>query len=217
MSFPAAQSTPASATTETGTQPAATTGKKQPRPISWSEFEKRYLSREDGFKYEWLHGRVEKTAYTMNPTQLYIQRNLTALFRAFLNTGQVNGELLAEPDLFFFPDVHRRPDFAWLTNAQINRLAQEGAIEIPAFVVEVISTRDAAQKIVDKMRHYRTAGVQVAWLIYPIQQEVHVYGGPELSEMRVCTDDKLCSAAPVLPAFEVPVFEIFKTVTDPDL
>ena len=83
-------------------KPPAT--KKQPRLIKWSEFEKRYLSREDGYKYEWLHGRVEKTEYTMNPTQLYIQRNLTALFRFSLNAGKVHGELLAEPE-----DLHLQP------------------------------------------------------------------------------------------------------------
>ncbi|MDO8366568.1 MAG: Uma2 family endonuclease [Saprospiraceae bacterium] len=190
--------------------------KKVPRLIKWSEFEKRYLSREDGYKYEWINGRVEKTEYTMNPTQLYIQRNLTALFRSFLNADKVHGELLAEPDLFFFPEVHRCPDLAWLTNPQIDRLAQEGTIEIPAFVIEVISTRDAAQKIVDKMRHYRTAGVQVVWLIYPIQKEVHVYSSQNLESMTVCMGEKICSAAPALPAFAFPVSDIFKKATEED-
>ena len=183
---------------------------KPPRRITWSEFEKRYLSREDGYKYEWVNGMVEKTAYTMNPSQLYIQRNLTAIFRQLHTAGTVDGELLAEPDLLFFPEVHRRPDFAWLTNQQIDHLAQPGAIEIPAFVIEVVSNRDAVLKLVDKMRHYRTAGVQVVWLIYPAQQEVHVYGGPELEQMVVRTGDKLCSAAPVLPAFSFPVGDIFR-------
>ena len=211
MTSAAVQKAPQSALKEVANPPAA---KKQPRLIKWSEFEKRYLSREDGYKYEWLNGRVEKTEYTMNPTQLYIQRNLTALFRSFLNAGKMHGELLAEPDLFFFPEVHRRPDFAWLTNPQIDRLAQEGAIEIPAFVIEVISTRDAAQKIVDKMRHYRTAGVQVVWLIYPIQKEVHVYSSQNLESMTVCMGEKICSADPVLPAFAFPVSDIFKKSTE---
>jgi len=186
---------------------------KTPRRIGWSEFEKRYLSREDGYKYEWVNGMVEKTTYTMNPTQLYIQRNLTAIFRQLRLADTVNGELLAEPDLLFFPEVHRRPDFAWLTDEQIDLLAQPGTIEIPAFVIEVISNRDAVLKLVDKMRHYRMAGVQVVWLIYPGQQEVHVYGGPNLEQMVVRTEDKICSAAPVLPAFSFPVHDIFKLGT----
>jgi hypothetical protein len=32
----------------------------EPRKISWQEFERRYLTREDKYKYEWLIGVVEK-------------------------------------------------------------------------------------------------------------------------------------------------------------
>ncbi len=188
---------------------AAPRAVKPPRRIGWSEFDKRYLSREDGFKYEWVYGMVEKTAYTTNPTQLYIQYNLQDLFMEMKTAGKVDGQLLAETGLFFFPEVHRRPDFAWLTHEQTKRLAQPDTIEIPAFVIEVISTRDAVVKLVDKMRHYRAAGVQVVWLIYPAQQEVHVYGGPDLEQMVVRTGDKICSAAPVLPAFAFPANDIF--------
>ena len=124
--------------------------------------------------------------------------------------GKVSGQLLAETDLFFSPEIHRRPDFSWLTHAQTNNLTNEGAIEIPAFVIEVISTRDAAQKIVDKMRHYRAAGVQVVWLIYPTQKEVHVFSGHNLESMTVCMGEKICTAAPVLPAFSFPANDIFK-------
>jgi len=207
MTSAAVQKVPQSALKEVATPAAA---KKQPRLIKWSEFEKRYLSREDGYKYEWLNGRVEKTENTMNPTQLYIQFNLQEIFMRLKTAGKVTGQLLAETDLFFFPEIHRRPDFAWLTHTQANNLSNEGAIEIPAFVIEVISTRDAAQKIVDKMRHYRTAGVQVVWLIYPIQKEVHVYSSQNLESMTVCMGEKICSADPVLPAFAFPVSDIFK-------
>jgi Uma2 family endonuclease len=128
----------------------------------------------------------------------------------FKTDGKVHGQLLAETDLFFFPGVHRRLDFAWLTQDQVGRLSQKGAIEIPAFVIEVISTHDAALRLVEKMGHYRTAGVQVVWQIYPEQQEVHVYSGPNLENMLVCTDEKICSAAPALPAFVCPTRAIFK-------
>ena len=30
------------------------------KPILWAYFERKYLSREDGFKYEWLNGTIEK-------------------------------------------------------------------------------------------------------------------------------------------------------------
>jgi len=38
---------------------------KKPRKISWETFQKKYLSKEDKYKYEWLDGIVEKTPRTM--------------------------------------------------------------------------------------------------------------------------------------------------------
>lgn len=205
------QSTAISKTTIAPATPRARAAvRKEPRRITWAEFERKYLTREDGFKYEWTNGIVEKSTYAMNPNQLYIQRNLTALFRALLYAGKVHGELLAETDLFFAPKVHRRPDMAWLTNPQVDRLTQIGVIEIPAFVIEVVSTNDVAEKIVEKMHLYRIAGVQVVWHIYPIQKEVHVYSGENLESMTVCVGEKVCSAAPALPEFAFAAAEIFK-------
>jgi Uma2 family endonuclease len=195
------------------TAQAATVRAPQEKPrraVSWAVFAKKYLGKEDGHKYEWVEGKVEKIAYAMNPTQLYIQFNLQEIFMRLKVANKVTGQLLAETDLFLAPNVMRRPDFAWLTPAQVNHLAEEGAIEIPAFVIEVISSHDIALKLVDKMAHYRQAGVQVVWLIYPNQQEVQVYGGDDLASMTVCTGEKICSAAPVLPQFAVSVSDIFK-------
>lgn len=180
-----------------------------PRLITWESFQKRYLHREDGHTYEWVRGVVERTQNTMDSTQLYIQRNLISHFRVLLFQQQVSGELLAEADLLFFKNLHRRPDLAWLTNQQINHLAQKGAIEIPAFIIEVISTNDAAQRIVEKMEDYRASGVRVVWHIFPIQQQVHVYSGDRLEHMRVCYGDSICSAAPVLPDYAFPARAVF--------
>ena len=99
-----------------------------------------------------------------------------------------------------------------MENEQIDKLAvEDGAIEVPAFVIEVISNHDAAAKLTDKMEDYRKAGVQVAWHIYPKIKQVHVYSGKNLRQSVVCSGDEICSAAPVLPAFELPAKDVFKT------
>ena len=49
-----------------------------PKKITWTDFEKKYLSREDAFKYEWVNGIVEKTP-----------RNLTEPnYSAFFDVGE---------------------------------------------------------------------------------------------------------------------------------
>lgn len=183
---------------------------RAPRRVSWETFRKKYLTREDGYTYEWTNGIIEKTRNSMEPNQLYIQFNLQELFMVLKAAKKVTGQLLAETDLFFFPGVHKRLDFAWLTQEQTARLSEKGVIEIPAFVIEVVSGNDLAQKLAEKMKIYRKAGVQVVWQIFPNQQEVHVYSGAELENMTVCAGEKICPAAPALPGFAFAASDVFK-------
>lgn len=192
------------------TKPAAFGAKSRPKPITWDEFERKYLSREDEYKYEWVHGVVEKTKRTMNPYQIFLQRNLTEFFYRLKFEGKLTGHLMAEPDLFFLSNLHRRPDMAWLTDEQIDRLAQAKVVEVPAFVIEVVSKNDAGEGLEKKMDEYRAAGVQVVWQLFPASKTVHVYRGKGMRQMTVCKLGESCSAAPVLPAFSVQVEAIFK-------
>lgn len=178
-----------------------------PRPISWKDFQRRYLSREDNFKYEWVDGQVEKTIKSMDKTQLFILHNLLNLAERLKFEGKLAGRLVPEADLLFLKN-HRRPDFAWLTEEQIYRLATEEN-HVPAFVIEVISTWDQANLLNKKMVNYRDAGVQVVWQIFPETRSVHVFGGVGLRSMTVCSGDEICSAAPVLPDFEMPASAVF--------
>jgi Uma2 family endonuclease len=181
---------------------------KKPALISWEAFQKKYLTREDGYKYEWVKGEVEKTKRSRDKSQLYILNNLMEFFLHLRLAGKVTGHLVAEPDLFF-PDVHRRPDVAWLTTEQMYKMS-DGTNDIPAFVIEVISTHDQSIRVEKKMNNYRNAGVQVVWQIFPELKTVHVYSGPRLDSMTVCTGEQICSAASALPDFAMPVSEIFR-------
>lgn len=187
--------------------------KPAPRQITWREFKSRYLRREDGYKYEWVNGTVEKTRRSMDKTQLFILRNLLDFFLLLKTKGTVSGQLISEPDLFFLAN-HRRPDVAWLTNEQIDRLAYESD-DVPAFIIEVISTNDQMNLVHRKMQNYQAAGVQVVWHVFPVLGIVHVYAGERLEKMTVCSGDDVCSAAPALPAFAMPVGDILKKPAKP--
>lgn len=176
--------------------------------ISWEDFQKEYLVREDGYTYEWLDGKVEKTPNSMDKKQLYILLNLMNYFYSLKFSKKLDGSLISEADLHFLKN-HRRPDICWLTDEQIGLLAED-ANEVPALIMEVISTNDMMNRVAAKMQDYRAAGVQVVWHIFPEHQQVHVYSGKNLDKMLVCSDDAICSAAPVLPAFQIKVNTIFE-------
>ena len=179
------------------------------KPISWKDFQRRFLRREDGFKYEWVDEGVVKSVRTMDKTQLFILENLLEFFDRLKSAGQADGRLISEPDLFFLEN-HRRPDVAWLTREQIYRLADKDAYEVPAFVVEVISTNDQIILVEKKMDNYRDAGVKVVWQIYPSLRKVNVYSGERLSQMIVCKGDAICSAAAAIPDFQMAASSVFK-------
>lgn len=181
---------------------------QESKPISWTHFQRRYLSREDQYKYEWVNGTVVKSIRGMDKSQLYILNNLLNFFDELKSKSKVNGRMIPEPDLFFLSN-HRRPDVAWLTEKQIYALAEPDAYEVPRFVIEVVSTNDNINKVKEKMVNYSEAGVQVVWHIFPQLRQVDVYTGTLLHQMTVCKGGDLCSAAPALPDFQLSVDAIF--------
>jgi Uma2 family endonuclease len=175
--------------------------------ISWSEFQKKYLTREDGYKYEWVNNEVVKSKH-MDYTQFYIIRNILNLFNQMRFSGKISGLLMPEGDILFNGN-HRRPDVSYFTDNQIDKTAF-GENQIPQFVIEVISTKDQMNLVHEKMEIYRKAEVLVVWHIFPKIQQVHVYSGVDLKSMAVCNGDDICTVSPVLPNFEMTANAIFK-------
>ncbi len=186
---------------------------EKPRKISWPDFQKKYLDREDGFKYEWVDGEVVKSKH-MDYKQFFIVRNLMDAFDRLRALGKFSGRLMPEGDIFF-GEKHRRPDVAYLTEIQIDRTAY-GINQVPQFVVEVISSKDQMNVVNDKMKNYRDSGVAVVWHIFPLSQQVHVYSGQRLKKMTVCEGEDICSAAPVLPDFELTTNAVFQKPPMPE-
>ncbi|HRI59384.1 MAG TPA: Uma2 family endonuclease [Saprospiraceae bacterium] len=187
--------------------PTVNPAPRQPKPISWEAFQRRYLSREDGYTYEWTNGKIEKTPGTMDISQLYIWLNINRFFLHFLQKHPVQGSLMMEADIFLAEEIHRRPDICFLTDAQVFAGKKE-KIQIPGFVIEIISPNDKANKVQRKVQDYFQAGVRVVWNVYPLLGEVHVFENAGAALIR--RGDELCSAEAVIPGFAIPVSEIFK-------
>jgi Uma2 family endonuclease len=173
-----------------------------PYKISLGEFQKKYLSRKDNFKYEWVSGIVEKTPRIMNRNQtLIIQR----LQRLFLTTKahQEMSELVAELDMFL-PTANRtrRADFGVLTAKQIIASANDD-MSPARFVIEIISKNDQINEVGLKLIEYFKNGVEVVWVIFPTLKKVEVYRS--LRDISICFDSDICSASPVLPDFQISV------------
>lgn len=181
--------------------------------VSWQEFEQQYLGREDAFRYEWVRGAVVKTPRAMNQYQYFILLNIQRHFARFKQEHHSNGEFLAEIDTFFQKNVHRRPDLAWFSDEQVARMARREN-QVPKFVIEIISENDVVDKLLDKLKDYHDAQVGVVWLISPSLEQVHIFAG---GGSTICTGEMMCSAAPVLPGFEISANAIFEKPTLPEV
>ena len=185
--------------------------KPNPKPVSWAVFEKKYLSRENSWKYEWVNGIIEKTKRTIYPYQHHILFNLHKLFTQLLIDEKVAGSFVSGLDIFFLHKIYRRPNISYFNLEQVALMAY-GKTPVPEFVIEVVSNNDVLPNQNKKMKQYREAGIKVIWEIYPETKEVYVTKG---LKSIICSGGKICSAAPVLPDFKIAAKDIFKKPPKP--
>jgi Uma2 family endonuclease len=178
---------------------------KYPRRITFKTFLKKYNDLVDGYKYEWNDGIVEKAA-SMTTKEIFI---VDLLVRCFvkLSVFENGGCLTSEIDQWVTESKYRRPDLAYFTKQQI-REGRSGKEPVSEFMIEIISENDHINTVNDKILEYFDAGVKVVWLIFPNQQMVHVYTSP--IDVKICKNDTICSALPVIDDFNIKVEDIFR-------
>jgi len=172
--------------------------------ISLERFLAEYSDKEDGFKYEWNDGEVEKT-HAMNQTQQLIFRNL---MRFFVDTSifKEGGVLSSEVNMRTSKKQLRRPNLAIFSNKQVINFDDSDAT-VPAWVAEVISESDNINRVERKLDEYFQAGVKVVWHIFPISEKIYVYTSP--TKVKICVNKAICSSLPALKDFEIVASDIF--------
>jgi Uma2 family endonuclease len=157
----------------------------------------------DGYKYEWNDGEIIQFT-GMKKEQLYIYDLLLDLF--FEKGYKTLGTLVAEQEVMITGIQMRRPDIAYFSKEQIKRSRNSENV-IPEFVIEIISNNDQINQLEKKITEYFKAGVKVIWNIIPEQEVVYVYTSRR--DVKICLENDICSAKPVLPDFEINVSTLF--------
>ena len=90
------------------------------------------------------------------------------------------GNVFDSSTAFIFPNgATRSPDAAWVSDELWNTLTDEEQDKFPKisseFVVELMSPSDKLKDAKLKMLEYIENGVQLAWLINPNDEEVHIF------------------------------------------
>jgi len=178
--------------------------KTQVERISLKDFLLNYSDMEDGYKYEWNDGAIEKSA-TMNQAQTAIWSILLPLFFK-TQTFKNGGILISETDMKTSETQLRRPDIAIYTGEQIPFM-KKGQNQVAPWVAEVISENDNINKVESKKDEYFEAGVKVVWHIFPESKKVYVYTAPD--KVKICTGSTICESEPALGDFKISADALF--------
>jgi Uma2 family endonuclease len=99
----------------------------------------------------------------------------------------------------------RSPDVAWIKKERWQALTPEEKRKFPPiapdFVIELRSATDDLKTLHQKMQEYMDAGVKLAWLINPQQQEVEIYRSGKDVELRNLPTELL--GEDILPGFSL--------------
>jgi Uma2 family endonuclease len=162
---------------------------------------------EDGFKYEWDNGIVIGETPKMKNTERMIVVRLTDKFTQ-TQAHTESGRLLPETEIFLASlNKSRVPDLSFFTKAELEASAKGGE-PIPAFAIEIVSETDRIGYYQEKMKECFTCGVKTVWMIFSDEKQVWIFTSPK--DVRICTDDDVCSAAPAIADFTITPNELFK-------
>jgi Uma2 family endonuclease len=162
---------------------------------------------EDGFKYEWNNGFLEAREKMIKPSEFYLVERLQDAFAKTSMGIDKTGRLMSETACPISEGKYRVPDLAVFSKTQIER-AREGELPVPIFIIELVSKSDSLDYYDEKLEEYFSVGVQTVWLVSPSQKKVRVFTSPK--EVKICTDDDVCSAAPALPDFTITPNQLFE-------
>lgn len=141
-----------------------------------------------------------------------IATELLFFLQTFAKPGKLGVPLL-EVLFHMRPDLpQRRPDLTFVARERwpLPAVPTEDppALEVvPNLAVEVVSPTNTAAEVFGKMQEYFNAGVQLVWVIYPLQRSIQVFESPKQS--RVLREGDELDGGTVLPGFRLSVSDLF--------
>ena len=165
----------------------------------------------DAFRhYEVSHGELVEVEPVGNMESALATRIACRLVRHLgdLDTWEVMGSD-ARFRLARDPDLIRGCDVSYVPRGRVpgGRPGSGVGDYVPALAVEIVSPSNRAAEIVGKVSEWFTAGVDLLWVIYPVQRRAYVYDDAETC--RILKPGDLLEAPALLPGFEIPVVALF--------
>jgi len=146
----------------------------------------------------------------------------STLFRILNNFAWSHQLGRVESEMLFLLDaaknLQRRPDLALVSYERWprgRRIPVAPAWEVvPNLAIEVISPKNLAYDVVQKIEDYFTTGVLRVWVIYPDVSKIYDYESP--SSVRILTSVQSLEGGTVLPGLQIPLKDLFENGVEPE-
>lgn len=162
----------------------------------------------DGHRYDLVDGSLLER--DMGPVSSWVGGELYARLRDHCRAGRVGWVWHADAGFELFSSrMVRYPDVAVVRYGRLpNEVLPDGHIKLPPdLVAEVVSPRDRADDLEEKLRDYRKAGVRLVWVIFPAVGMARVHR-PDRTVTEIGVEEIL-SGEDVLPGFQVRLGDLF--------
>jgi Uma2 family endonuclease len=156
------------------------------------------------------------------PHMGFLAGTVASLLAYYINSFAIPRQLgVATSEVLFQlrPDSpQRRPDLAFVPYALWPPIADldedpPAFVGVPAIAIEVLSKRNTALEIEEKLIEYLEAGVQLVWVVHPKLRRIYVHRSP--SDVHVLNLGDKLEGGSVLPGFTLPLQELFAALQPP--
>lgn len=152
----------------------------------------------------------------MGSISSWIGGRLHTFVDVFLLTNNLGWALPQESGIAIWPGRNRvrKPDLTYVRVERLpgGRLAEGWLTVVPDLVAEVVSPRDLAEDLEQKLAEHREAGIPLIWVIYPATRTAQILGANrQRTELGA---DGVLDGEDILPGFSVPLADIFPPVDE---
>ena len=165
----------------------------------------------DNKRYELLDGRLIEVA-PANEEHGRTGTLLVILLGSYVLTHKL-GTIYAAGMAFQIGNDLLRPSMAFVKAGRLEA-SQRGLAIIslaPDLVLEVVSPSETRADVINKVRKYQAAGVELIWVLRPKKKTVAVYGKDDVEPKILGIEDDL-EAGEVIAGFKLKIADLFEMV-----
>ncbi len=147
----------------------------------------------------------------------FIAGNAMSCLREYGNTDRT-GYVLGSGLGYVFArrlNTVRKPSVSYIQAKRMTDAAmkEDFCSIVPDLIVEVLSPKDLADEVDQKVEEWLAAGVRLVWVINPRTKQVRVYGSD--GGYGLLREADTLTAEAVLPGFRCPVADLFRLPAAP--